>query len=581
MYKSLHQMHRLRNFIRCSTLAGVLVVTHAATAHDSPHTRKGAGPKYWIAYEQCWITNSPIAEDRWQKNIDWMAANFRDYGYDMFCNDGWIEAAQTVDAHGYITKYNDDWTHTFAYWSDYLKGKGMKLGVYYNPMWMTKAAYDRNVTVRGTRHKAQDIVGGISFNEALYWVDTDRPGAKEWIQGYVHHFRALGATYLRIDFLENYERNYGTTKYRQALAWIKEAAGDDLFISLVMPNCYHHGESELAYGDMIRVDDDCFDGGWDFVSDRRRGEQRPIWPQYGNAFDGFIGFSDIGGRGQLILDGDFMRLNTMANDEERKFLFSLMVIGGSALAIADQYDTIDGHEWVYQNQELLALNDQGLVCKPLSNDPKDVAASSTWIGQLPNGDWIVGLFNREETAQVRKVDFARDLGLAADEIVAVRDLWQHADLTDVAGGYARALPARSCQILRITTNSQRYEAEAASLIGQAHHGDTHFNHSGMGYAAGMDADGARVFFAVEAPAGGTYALTLRYGTDGSAASACTVTINDGAGQRVPLPASPHPNTWQAATVSVELQPGLNYLAVGHGADVRSPFRLDYVAIARK
>ena len=78
-------------------------------------------------------------------------------------------------------------------------------------------------------------------------------------------------------------------------------------------------------------------------------------------------------------------------------MISLMVVGGSALAIADQYDTIDGHEWVYQNEELLALNEQGLVCKPLSNDPKDVAASSTWIGQLPNGDWIVGLFNREDT----------------------------------------------------------------------------------------------------------------------------------------------------------------------------------------
>ena len=57
-----------------------------------------------------------------------------------------------------------------------------------------------------------------------------------------------------------------------------------------------------------------------FVSNRRRG-QKALWPQYGNAFDGFIGFADVGGRGQMILDGDFMRLNTMANDKERKFLF--------------------------------------------------------------------------------------------------------------------------------------------------------------------------------------------------------------------------------------------------------------------
>lgn len=575
MFKTPYPMRALRNFIRFISLAGVLMVIHTAAAHDSPHTRKGAGPKYWIAYEQCWITNSPIAEDRWKKNIDWMAVTFKDYGYDLFCNDGWIEAAQTINTHGYITKYNDDWEHTLAYWSDYLNDKGMKLGVYYNPMWMTKAAYDQNVTVQGTHHKARDIAGSISFNEPLYWVDTDKPGAKEWIQGYVHYIKAIGATYLRIDFLENYERNYGTTKYRQALAWIKEAAGDDLFLSLVMPNCYHHGQNELEYGDMIRIDDDCFDGGWDFVSDRRRGEQRPIWPQYGNAFDGFIGFSDIGGRGQLILDGDFMRMNTMADDEERKFLFSLMVIGGSALAIADQYDTIDGHEWVYQNNELLALNDQGLVCKPLSNDPKEVAASSTWMGQLPNGDWIVGLFNREETPQVRKVDFLRDLGLAAGEVTRVRDLWQHTDLASVVGGYANTLPARSCQVLRISTKNQRYEAEVASLIGEAHHGNTLFNHSGMGYAAGVGTGDARVLFAIEASAAGTYTLKLRHLTSKTTGS-CTVTINDSPTQYVSLPALQHPGEWQDATISVTLQPGVNYVSVGGGSGQDSGLLLDYI-----
>ncbi|WP_262248385.1 hypothetical protein [Parapedobacter soli] len=574
-------MRHFHYFFRFSFLAVLFMVHQGAIAHDSPHTRKGAGPKYWIAYEQCWITNSPITEDRWQKNIDWMAQTFKAYGFDMICNDGWIEAAQTIDANGYITKYNDDWEHTFSHWSRYVQQKGMKLGVYYNPMWMTKAAYDQNVTVQGTSYKAQDIAGSISFNEPLYWVDTDKPGAKEWIQGYVQHFIDIGATYLRIDFLENYERNYGTTKYRQALAWIKEAAGDQLFLSLVMPNCYHHGETELAYGDMIRIDDDCFDGGWDFVSGRRRGEQRPIWPQYGNAFDGFIGFSDIGGRGQLILDGDFMRMNTMATDEERKFMISLMVIGGSALAIADQYDTIDGHEWVYQNEELLVLNEQGLVCKPLSNDPKDVAASSTWIGQLPNGDWIVGLFNREDTPQLRKVDFARDLGLAAGEVTRIRDLWAHTDLDSAAGGFANTLAPHSCQILRITAVGQRYEAEVASHIGGARKGSTHFGHSGIAYVDILAADDAQTLFAIEVADGGTHTLGLRYGTSTAEAAACMVTVNDGKSHRLALPASLLPGTWQHATHEIMLRPGVNYLSVASTGDRGHTFLLDFIEVDAK
>ena len=420
---------------------------------DSPFTRKGTGPKYWIAYEYCWVTNSAIPESQWKANIDWIDTTFKSYGYDMICNDGWIEGAQTINSNGYITKYNDTWEHTFEYWAAYLAKRNMKLGVYYNPMWMTKTAYDKNVPVKGTLLKARDIAGVISFNQPLYWVDTDKKGAKEWIQGYVKYFIETGAKYLRIDFLENYERNYGTAKYSQALEWIKEAAGDDIFLSLVMPNCFEHGKTELQYWDMIRIDDDCFDGGWDFVSNRRRGEQKAIWPQYGNAFDGFIGFADISGKGRMILDGDFMRMNTMANDNERIFLFSLMVMAGSALAIADQYNTIGNSAWIYQNTELLALNEQGLIGKPLSYNLEDTDKSSVWTGQLPNGDWVVGLFNRENTKQIRRIDFEKDLGVIGGNTTNVRDLWAHTDLGSMYGGYSVELSPHECKMILIKNDA--------------------------------------------------------------------------------------------------------------------------------
>lgn len=435
------------------------------SARDSPFTRKGTGPKYWIAYEYCFDTNKPIPENRWKANIDWVVENLKPYGYDMFCNDGWIEAAQTIDENGYITKYNSGWKYGFDYWSEYLTERGMKMGVYYNPMWMTRTAFKENVSVIGTNYRAQEIAGNKSFNGDLHWVDVDKPGAKEWIQGYVNYFKQLGTTYLRIDFLENYENNYGTRKYAQALEWIMEAAGDDLFISLVMPNCFNHGKTELLYGDMIRIDDDCFEGDWNFVSNRRRGQQKTNWPQFGNAFDGFIGFADIGGRGQMILDGDFMRMNKLASDDERRFLFSLMIMGGSALAVADQYDTIEDHIWVYQNREMNELNDLGFVAKPLSFDYKDAANSSRWIGQLPDGDWVVGLFNREETSQVRSIDFEKELGIEGGRVSNIRDLWEHTDLGAMSGAFTVTLKPHECKVIRIKNNVLKFEAETASMIG--------------------------------------------------------------------------------------------------------------------
>lgn len=435
----------------------------AMQARDSRFTQKGSGPMYWIAYEYCFVNNVAIPEDRWRRNIDWMAENFRDYGYDMICNDGWIEGAQTINANGFITKYSSGWTNDFSYWNNYIKNKGMNAGVYYNPLWMTRTAHSRNSPVVNSAVRTQDISGHHWFNSELAWVDVDKTGAEQWVKGYVRYFINLGFTYLRIDFLENYENNYGTEKYKQALKWIEEEAGDEIFLSLVMPNCYNHAEVELKYGDMIRISDDCYNGGWDFVSNRNRGQVNSRWPQYWNAFDGFVAFSDIAARQQMIMDGDFMRVNTMADREEKQFLFSLMCMTGSALAIADQYDTLKDNAWVYQNTELIELNRLGFSAKPLSNKLENTSGSSRWVGQLPNGDWVVGLFNRENTQVEYSIDFEKELGIEGGKADNVRDLWEHKDLGAMSGRYSAVLKPRSCQIIKIKTAGKRYQAETMSL----------------------------------------------------------------------------------------------------------------------
>lgn len=440
-------MMHLKSFLLVVSLS---LASVSLLARDSKYTRHGTGPKYWIAYEWCFENNLPIPEDRWKRNIDWMADTFRDYGYDMICNDGWIEAAQSINENGYITKYNSNWRHGFEYWNKYIEDKGMKVGVYYNPLWITSAAYYSKCKVSGSNGiTAADIAGRWRFNDLLFWVDVNKEGAEQWIKGYVRYFKSLGVSYLRMDFLENYERNYGTDAYEKALKWIAEEAGDDLFLSLVMPNCYHHGRTELKYGDMIRVDDDCFKGGWDFASSRRRGQHKSSWPQYGNAFDGMVAFSDVAAKGQMILDGDFMRLNTMASKEEKQFLYSLMVMGGSALAIADQYDTIGDAAEIYQNREMIELNDLGFVAHPISTDISSLD-SSRWFGKLPDGDFIVGFFNREEKNRSYKILLREELGIPSACAKQVRNLWTHKNEGSTTRALSVSLKPHSCAIYRIT-----------------------------------------------------------------------------------------------------------------------------------
>lgn len=442
------------------------LTTLSLQARDSKYTRHGAGPMYWMAYEECFVTDQALSEARYKMNVDWVAENLLPYGFEMVCTDGWIEAGQTVNRNGYITKYASDWEHDWKYWIDYNKSKGLKTGIYYNPFWMTSAAYDRNLPVKGTQKNCQDIAGSTNFNGLIHWVDASRDGAEQWVKGYVEYFKELGFDFLRVDFVSWYENAYGRESYLKMLQWISEACGEDIVFSLVMPNCFDHAAEEVKYCDMMRVSEDVFGGGWDFVSNRRRGVYQGGWANWGNAFDGFIGFADVAGRGGLIMDGDFIRLNTCETDSERQFWVSLMVVTGSPIAIADQYDTIGGNISFYQNEEILALNKAGFAARPLSVNCRQ-SRSSVWIGQLPDGDWVAGLFNREDSEQTLTLSFTKDLGFPEGTKAMVRDLWRKRDIGEQEGMYRVSLQPHSCMVVRIKAPSKRYQSEAAGVSGGA------------------------------------------------------------------------------------------------------------------
>ena len=110
------------------------------------------GPLYWMAYESAFEKDHYLEEDRWDKNVDWMASQgFVKAGYDMMSTDGWVEGAQVINENGYVTKYNYSWDKTWKGMADQLKEKGMTLGVYYDPLWVTAAAYNSDAKIVGVQ----------------------------------------------------------------------------------------------------------------------------------------------------------------------------------------------------------------------------------------------------------------------------------------------------------------------------------------------------------------------------------------------------------------------------------------------
>ena len=429
------------------------------------HTLKA--PLYWSIYEHCWlqeragISNDKMdfTESQWAEVIDWVAKELKPYGYNMLCTDGFIPMLAT-DASGYMTQYGSMPLKKLV---EMCRAKGLELGVYDNPLWLhgpdnTPIAGTNGLTFGDLKYKNGDSVENPGKGDLwFWWAVATHDGAKEYIDGFFKHYSELGIKYIRMDFLSWYEdgndrgmgvvgRGYGRDCYEKALQYICESAKKyGVFTSLVMPHMYKSAELESQYGHMARIVADTGNGGWGHVSDNDRRKNYGTWPNCNNQFDGFVYWSKVAGRGRMIMDGDFLRLNTLSTDAEKQFAVSLQLMAGGPVTVADLPGSIGDNLKFYQNQELLQLNKDRFAGKPLSNSLID-SKNQIWYGQMTDGSWVVGIFNRDASQKSFSVKLS-DLGINGTR--KVRDLWLHADEGET-DHLDVTLGAHACKIVKLT-----------------------------------------------------------------------------------------------------------------------------------
>ncbi|MBN9653549.1 hypothetical protein J0K78_04650 [Halobacillus sp. GSS1] len=787
-----------------SAIAVSTFLTTSVSAQDSSFTRQGAGPMYFSTYEHQHDKNTYMPEDRFKANIDWMAENFKSYGYDMIATDGWIEGATLLNKNGYVVSHNDNWMsrplnmetgefenkglllngdfelgnaegwtieteafsgvdandaydgqklyvyhpdpftarvsqtveglengsytvearvkfpndtdnytngtsrafmklngfngdmenvlrldegltneydepryglftmdadvvdgkltiafdidasgehssfqlddvklyksgqkdeessfqypaekypngHTWKFWGDYIKQRGMDFGIYYNPLWVSPEVVGNpdQYIVKGTENNPDgptyvaelidqgdpdDPTDGDRFNggqgnaRALYWVNVEHPDAEKYIKGYIDFFKEQGADFLRVDFLSWYEdgtdpnigrvgKAHGREHYETQLKWMSEAAKEnEMFLSLVMPHLYNHGELELQYGDMIRINEDSFGGGWDHISARRQTWQEG-WSQWANSFQGFTGFSDISGRSSMILDGDFLKLNTFIGDHsehEKKSTLSLYTMAGSPIAIADQFDTIGDNYEFYQNSELIEFNRRGFAGKPIyytgDHYSQDGSRDSErWVGQFPDGSWAVALFNRSDETRSYQFDFYKEIGV---ERGFVRDVWKQKDL-GMQSGHAVTLEPHDSVVLKVTPeNTEKvFQAETASYSKGIVFSKAEDSHEGFGYLQDVGPNDEQVTYAIDANETGDYMIDLKYFATGETEAFVQVRNEEEGSMidRESVMLSQADGHWADQTVKIKLNKGTNIVQVGAE---QGNFSLDSVSIRK-
>lgn len=428
------------------------------------HTYKA--PLYWSVYEYCYEQSQQgvaeadmdISAEEWDRIIDWVASDLKPYGYDMICTDGFIPML-AKDETGYMTHYGSMALKDLV---AKCKAKGLKVGVYDNPLWIHGPLETK---IEGTDYDfgslyyngSTSVQNPNAVDRWFHWAVAENPGTREFIDGFFKHYKELGIDYIRMDFLSWYEdgkdrnmgvvgRGYGRESYARALSYIAESAKKyGIFTSLVMPHLYNDAEVEAKYGNMVRIVCDTSGGGWWHCSEQDKGKSYATWPNCMNMFDGFTYWSHIAGRDNVILDGDFIRLNKFDTDAERETVISLQLMAGGPVTVADQHNTIGDNLKFYTNSELLELNTDKFVGKPLSDELND-KDNEVWFGQMSNGDYIVGLFNRDNNPREYSLDLST-LGIEGEW--NMRDLWRHADEGSVTS-ISSTVPAHGCKIVRLS-----------------------------------------------------------------------------------------------------------------------------------
>ncbi|WP_052377824.1 Ig-like domain-containing protein [Robinsoniella sp. KNHs210] len=447
--------------------------------------------------------------DRITQNIDWLSKEWLQYGYNYAVLDGWLAqkddgstapyGSYLYNKNGYLITPYKEWEKsgaTYESFAKYCLDRGITPGVYYNPMWVYKRTVNDvnedgepnniNPVVAGTNIPLRDIINtgtspigtsegrkgdDLAEFQSWYYVDPNKEGAKEYMQGMIKYFKDMGYGFMKIDFIRQGHYFYGQEAMEKVYRWWREAAGDDFIISFANARQVDYMGAETEYADMNRISADT--NGWARLCSENRGTvQRSEWDTCKNGFDAYNYFSErvAGGpkAGEVILDGDHTRTNQLTVDET-KFSIALKVLNGSGIQMSDTVENTVGNAqnqvkpWAFKNWNFINLVKEGFFAKPLKEykkqdvytrgkyDLKDQTydqKTQIWTGQAENGDWIVGLFNREDTPEVRSIDLKEDLGL--EGAYQALDLWENKVVGEAVERWSEELPAHACRVLRLS-----------------------------------------------------------------------------------------------------------------------------------
>ena len=413
----------------------------------SPRPVRKAPTALWCSW---YAHRMAMTEELVLANAAVAAKHFRPLGLEIMQLDhGWQRGDVTGD---WVA--NARFPHGLKWLAEELRTRhGLRLGVWISPTDVAdvSAAFKAHPGWMLTDEKGQPRVNWRWYwapNPNCYELDASEPDAYRSVRDTFARLSGEGVSYYKIDFLaacggEHFSQHdpYCTRGWgvlRRAMEAIRDGAGTDAFIRYCQPPpLLAVGLADAAYGGT-----DLLDGGTPGVVATTRENARALAASWW--------VNDRLYRREVC----DLSIRMQAAVEEVRLRLALMALAGCSISFSDEFQYLPPSR-IRLMQKVLPPGVPAL--RPLDLFQRTIPSVWHLHCERPFGSWeVIGLFNHEDSPQLRRVDLAA-LGLKGDEEAAVFEFWEERFVGLCKGRVELELPPNSSRVLfvhRLTARPQ-------------------------------------------------------------------------------------------------------------------------------
>jgi hypothetical protein len=442
-----------------------------------------------------------ITEEQTKAQADFMAAKLKQFGWEYIVVDiQWYEpGAKNHDYRADAVLVMDDYGRLqpavnrfpssangagFKALAGYVHGLGLKFGIHLM-RGIPRQAVDKNLAVKGTNYRAQDIADKASiclWNPDMYGVDMAKPGAHEYYNSVFDLIASWGVDYVKVDDIARpyHEHEKEIEAIRRAI----DRTGRPIVLSLSPGETALDAASHVTqHANLWRISDDFWDR---WLALREQFERLKNWNPYRQV--GAWPDADMLPFGVL----DLGRRSTRFTEDEQRTLMSLWSIARSPLMHGgDMTKTDDFTLSLLTNAEVLAVNQASENNRPVFDRDGLIA----WTADVPGtADIYLAVFNTRDAlpltpANARYVSphVTRDPATDATVDVDIKGASRMVLLARAAGTGSNARALWRSPRLTFADGTTRPLAEFKWVHADAQWDSTHYQKNSSGALVDMSA----------------------------------------------------------------------------------------------